>query len=108
MSVAAWSGSLLAWEQELAALKERISPVLGRAELRETAGIFLDGLLSGVERKTGWLLAEQAGLERPYRIQSLLGRSLWDADALRDRVRDYVIEALGDEDGSSLSTRPVS
>ena len=80
MSVAVWSGSLLAWERELAALKERLAPVFGRSEVRDTAGIFLDGLLSGVERKTGWLLAEQAGLERPYRIQSLLGRSIWDAD----------------------------
>jgi SRSO17 transposase len=99
MSVAVWSGSLVAWERELGALKERLAPVFGRSELRETAGVFLDGLLSGVERKTGWLLAEQAGLERPYRIQSLLGRGLWEADALRDRVRTYVIEALGDEDG---------
>jgi SRSO17 transposase len=99
MSVAVWSGSLVAWERELAALKGRIGPVFGRAETRATAAAFLDGLLSGVERKTGWLLAEQAGLERPYRMQSLLGRSRWDADALRDRVRDYVIEALGDRDG---------
>src|SRR3954451_20289922 len=75
MSVAVWSGSLVAWERELVALKERIGPVFGRAETRATAGAFLDGLLSGVARKTGWLLAEQAGLERPYRMQSLLGRS---------------------------------
>jgi SRSO17 transposase len=73
--------------------------VFGRAETRETAGAFLDGLLSGVTRKTGWLLAEQAGLERPYRMQSLLGRSRWDAEALRDHVRADVIEALGDGDG---------
>ena len=99
MSVAVWSGSLVAWERELVALKERIGPVFGRAETRATAGAFLDGLLSGVTRKTGWLLAEQAGLERPYRMQSLLGRSHWDADALRDRVRADVIEALGDRDG---------
>src|SRR5215207_9563790 len=99
MSVAVWSGSLVAWERELAALKARIGPVFGRAETRATAGAFLDGLLSGVTRKTGWLLAEQAGLERPYRMQSLLGRSRWDADALRDRVRADVIEALGDRDG---------
>src|SRR3982751_4996456 len=99
MSGAVWSGSLVAWERELAALKERIGPVFGRAETRETAGAFLDGLLSGVARKTGWLLAEQAGLERPYRMQSLLGRSRWDADGLRDRVRADVIEALGDRDG---------
>src|SRR3954453_20059839 len=99
MSVAVWSGSLVAWERELAALKERIGPVFGRAETRATAGAFLDGLVSGVARKTGWLLAEKAGLERPYRMQSLLGRSHWDADALRDRVRADVIEALGDRDG---------
>src|SRR5918993_3283722 len=82
MSVAVWSGSLVAWERELAALKERIGPVFGRAETRATAGAFLDGVLSGVGRKTGWLLAEQAGLERPYRMQSLLGRSRWDADGV--------------------------
>lgn len=99
MAVSAWSGSLLSWERDLAALKERIAPVFGRRELRETAGVFVDGLLSGVARKTGWLLAEQAGLARPYRIQSLLGRSRWDADALRDQVRAYVVEALGDADG---------
>jgi SRSO17 transposase len=44
-------------------------------------------------------MAEQSGAERPYRMQSLLGRSHWDADRLRDEVRDYVVEALGDEDG---------
>src|SRR3954469_17349703 len=75
MSVAVWSGSLVAWERELAALKERIGPVFGRAETRASAGAFLDGLLSGGARKTGWLLAEQAGLERAYRMQSLLGRT---------------------------------
>jgi SRSO17 transposase len=99
MSVSAWSGSLLAWERELSALKERLGPVFRRRELRETGGAFLDGLLSGIERKTGWLMAEQAGLERPYRMQSLLGRSHWDAEALRDAVRGYVVEALGDSDG---------
>lgn len=99
MSVAAWSGSLLGWERELAALKERLAPVLRRRELKETGGAFLDGLLSGIERKTGWLMAEQAGLERPYRMQSLLGRSSWSADELRDLVRSYVVDALGDADG---------
>ena len=99
MSVASWSGSLLAWEQELAALKARVGRVLRRRELRETGAAFLDGLLSGIERKTGWLMAEQSGAERPYRMQSLLGRSQWDADRLGDEVRDYVLESLGDDDG---------
>ena len=99
MSVASWSGSLLAWEQELAALKARVGRVLRRRELRETGADFIDGLLSGIERKTGWLMAEQSGADRPYRMQSLLGRSQWDADRLRDEVRNYVVEALGDVDG---------
>ena len=98
MSVASWSGSLLAWEQELAGLKVRVGRALGRRELRETAAAFID-VLSGIERKTGWLMAEQSGADRPYRMQSLLGRSHWDADRLRDEVRGYVIEALGDADG---------
>lgn len=99
MSVATWSGSLMAWERELSSLKERLAPAFRRRELKQTGGAFLDGLLSGIERKTGWLMAEQAGLERPYRMQSLLGRSSWSADELRDLVRGYVIEALGDADG---------
>src|ERR1700735_3169497 len=99
MSVAEWCGSLLEWERALAGLKERLFSVFGRAEWRGTASAFVDGLLSGVERKTGWLLAEQAGLDRPYRMQSLLGRSRWDADALRHLVRDEVIACLGDRSG---------
>jgi len=99
MSVASWSGSLIAWEQERSALKARVGKVLGRRELRETGASFLDGLLSGIERKTGWLMAEQSGAERPYRMQSLLGRSQWDADRLCDEVRGYVMEALAEADG---------
>src|SRR4051794_41511413 len=99
MAVALWAGSLLAWERELSTLKERVAGVLGRRELKETSGVFLDGLLPGIERKTGWLMAEQAGAERPYRMQSLLGRSRWDAEPLRDAVRAYAVEALADPDG---------
>jgi len=97
MAVAEWTGTLVDWETELAQLKRLIAPALGRAETRGTASAFIDGLLSSAERKTGWMLAEEAGLERPYRIQSLLGRSSWSADHLRDLVRAYVAEALGDE-----------
>ncbi len=99
MNVAAWSGSLLAWEQELSAWKARLAPVFRRREVKETGGAFLDGLLSGIARKTGWQMAEQAGLERPWRMQGLLGRSRWEADGLRDEVRAYVVEALGCADG---------
>jgi SRSO17 transposase len=99
MAVASWTGALIDWERELAGFKARLAPVFARRELRETFGLFVDGLLSGIGRKTGWLMAEQAGLERPYRMQSLLGRSRWDAEGLRDAVRAYVVQALGDAGG---------
>ena len=107
MSVAEWTGSLLAWEQELAGLKARLADAFGRVELRRSAGAFIDGALSGVARKTGWQLAEQAELDRPYRLQSLLGRSAWKADSLRDLVRAEVLTALGDAGGDRAPGRGV-
>ncbi len=96
MPVAVWSGSALAWEEELTGLKARLAPVFRRSDVAASAGAFIDGLLSGISRKTGWQMAEQAGLSRPYRMQSLLGRSSWDAEALRDRVRREAVASLGD------------
>jgi len=99
MAVADWTGTLIDWRAALDDLKVCLGPALGRAETRASAGAFIDGLLSGAERKTGWMLAEEAGLNRPFRIQSLLGRSAWSADALRMLVQDYAMTAVGDEDG---------
>ena len=99
MTVSEWSGTLIKWQTALDDLKAHLAPALGRAETRASGGAFIDGLLSGAERKTGWMLAEEAGLDRPYRIQSLLGRSKWSADSLRERVYSYVMAALGDRDG---------
>jgi hypothetical protein len=64
VGVAVWSGSLLHWERELSELKDRFAPVFNRSEVRQSAGAFIDGALSGIARKTGWQLAEQAGLDR--------------------------------------------
>jgi SRSO17 transposase len=99
MTVAEWTGALIEWEGELTAFKIGMGAVFPRQELRETFGLFIDGLLSGAERKTGWLMAEQAGLDRPYRIQSLLGRSRWSEDRLRDALRTYALDALSDPGG---------
>lgn len=99
MTVSDWAGSVLDWREALEGMRAFIGPAFKRSEQRASAGAFIDGLLSGVERKTGWMLAEEAGLARPYRIQSLLGRSSWSADTLCERVRSYAIEALGDPDG---------
>jgi hypothetical protein len=62
------------------------------------AGLFLEGLLGDQQRKTGWMRAEAAGDPGPWRQQAILGRGDWDADALRDIVRGYVIEHLADDD----------
>jgi SRSO17 transposase len=99
MTVSDWAGSVSDWREVLEGMRAFIAPAFKRSEQRASAGAFIDGLLSGVERKTGWMLAEEAGLERPYRIQSLLGRSSWSADTLCERVRSYAMEALGDPDG---------
>lgn len=99
MAVSDWAGVQLDWRDALEGLKTFIGPCFTRSEQRASAGTFIDGLLSGVERKTGWMLAEEAGLARPYRIQSLLGRSSWSADALCDRVRQYALDALEDPGG---------
>lgn len=99
MGVAGWSGSLLRWDRELTELKARLAPAFGRADVRQSAWAFVDGVLSGIARKTGWQLAEQAGLARPYRMQSVLGRSRWDVDALRDLIRTEVVACLGDGNG---------
>ena len=52
-----------------------------------------------MERKNGWQLAEQAGDATPYGVQRLLSTYIWDADLVRDDLRDYVVEHLGDADG---------
>lgn len=73
----------------------RIAGRLGRVEPRATARAYLLGLLSGVERKNCWKLAEQAGHARPGPMQRLLRNARWDTDAVRDKVRAYAVDHLG-------------
>ena len=63
-----------------------------------SATAFLDGLLGSERRKTGWMRAEAAGDAGPWRQQAVLGRSRWDAEALRDVVREYAAESLAAPD----------
>ena len=71
----------------------------GRVEPRQTAREFVAGLLSPVERKNCWWLAEQAGHEDPQAMQRLLRTAVWDADAVRDDVRGFVAAQLGGAGG---------
>jgi SRSO17 transposase len=87
------------WAAGLAGLHARIAPHFERAEPRADALVYLQGLLSSVERKNGWQLAEQAGRATPYRTQRLLAGAHWDVDRVRDDLRSYVLEHLDDPDG---------
>ena len=66
------------------------------------AGLFLDGLLSEEQRKTGWMRSEAAGDAGPWRQQELLGRDRWNADALRDVVGEYVVEVTASGTGEPV------
>jgi SRSO17 transposase len=91
------------WTEELEAVGDRLSVHFARSEVRQRAQDYLRGLLSEAERKNSWQLAEVAGNATPYGIQHLLGRASWDADALREDLREYVIEHLADA-GSVLES----
>lgn len=87
------------WVTDLGLLVERIGPHFARPETRQHALTYLQGLLSPIERKNSWQLAEASGNVTPYGVQHLLGRAVWDEDAVRDELRAYVVEHLGDPDG---------
>ena len=84
------------WASALRHVKQGIRPLFSQERVAASAGAFLDGLLGPEQRKTGWMRAEAAGDPGPWRQQAILGRARWDADALRDVVRDYVIETFAD------------
>jgi SRSO17 transposase len=87
------------WRAGLDALHARIAGRFRRAEVRERVGRYLAGLLDHVERKNGWQLAEHLGETGPQGVQRLLNAAHWDADAVRDDLRAYVVEHLGAPDG---------
>src|SRR6266852_5291616 len=84
------------WGQELERLHARIAPRFARPEPRCRALAYLHGIVSAIERKNGWQLAEHAGEARPDGMQRLLNSASWDADLVRDDLRAYILERLGD------------
>jgi SRSO17 transposase len=85
-----------AWAAGLQALHARIAGRFVRAEPRRRALAYLKGLLGNVARKNGWRLAEHAGERTPDGMQRLLATAGWDPDLVRDDLRAYVVEHLGD------------
>jgi SRSO17 transposase len=87
------------WILWMTDVERRMGPRFPRHDLRRRVRAYLRGLLSPVERKNGWQLAEVNGDSTPYGVQHLLGRARWDAEAVRDDLRPYVIEHLGAPQG---------
>jgi SRSO17 transposase len=86
------------WAKGLDEVMARLAPRFVRVEPRRRALVYLRGLLAPVGRKNGWQLAEAAGDRTPDGMQDFLSRMRWDADAVRDDLRAYVVEHLGDPD----------
>jgi SRSO17 transposase len=98
MSGVAIEDLLELWSAELRKAKARLGWLIDHPSVVASAAAFLDTLLGPERRKTGWMRAEAAGDAGPWRQQAVLGRSHWDADALRDVVRDYALETLAEGD----------
>src|SRR5919107_1850110 len=98
MSGASIEDKLELWAASLREVKARMRPLFTQERVAASAWSFLDGLLGSEARKTGWMRAEAAGDPGPWRQQAILGRGRWDADALRDIVREYALEHLAADD----------
>ena len=84
------------WSAAFTDVCQQISSCFERPGTRQHAQAYMRGLLSPVKRKNGWQLAEEAGESTPYAMQYLLDRAAWESDDLRDELRRYVSETLGD------------
>jgi SRSO17 transposase len=93
----AGSATISGWHEALEELHARVAHRFARSEIRERARRYLLGLLGRIERKNGWQLAEAIGEIDPQGVQRLLNAAKWDAGAVRDDLRGYVAEYLGDE-----------
>jgi SRSO17 transposase len=83
------------WVQALLCLHTRLALRFARPEPHRRVLAFLQGILSDISRKNGWQLAEHAGEVRPDGMQRLLSFAVWDTDGVRDDLRSYVLEQLG-------------
>ena len=84
------------WQAEFSAVLDRIAPRFARYEPLRHAGELMAGMVSGLDRKNCWTIAEHRGAVTADGLQHLLARASWDADDVRDDLRDYVVDAFGD------------
>src|SRR2546423_12914929 len=82
------------WPERLRDLHQQLRPHFARPEVFEHALQYLKAILSDIPRKNGWQIAEQARQARPYGMQRLLSRALWDEDGVRDDLRRLVCQTV--------------
>ncbi len=87
-------GEIGRWPLALRRLHQRLTPRFARPEPRRHALLYLQAIVSDIPRKNGWQIAEHAKQLRPYGMQRLLSRAVWDVDGVRDDLRTYVLEQL--------------
>src|SRR2546425_9382778 len=85
--IAGWAQTLHTWQQ-------RLAPYFARPEPRQHAWLYLQAVLSEIPRKNGWQIAEYARQARPYGMQRLLSRAVWDEEGVRDELRTFVYQTL--------------
>jgi SRSO17 transposase len=88
-----------AWAGEFSQVEALLAPRFRRSEPRARAAGYVQGLMSGLERKNGWTISEATGAPSPNSVQWLLTGADWDPDRLRDDLRSWVVDRLGDPDG---------
>jgi SRSO17 transposase len=93
------------WLMSLNQLHQRLRPHFARPEVRQHALLYLQAILSDIPRKNGWQIAEHARQARPYGMQRLLSRAVWDHDGVRDELRALVCQTLSPP-GSALDASP--
>ncbi len=83
------------WRRSLLQMHARLASYFARPEPYERLLRFVQAILSSVERKNGWQVAEHAREATPYGMQRLLSQAVWDTDGVRDEVRTFALEHLG-------------
>jgi SRSO17 transposase len=82
------------WPLALSQLHQRLAPYFARSEPRQHALLYLQAIMSEIKRKNSWQIAEHAKQTRPYGMQRLLSRAVWDQDGVRDEMRTFLLQCL--------------
>src|SRR2546426_8158208 len=99
--IAIWARALQRWQ-------ERLAPYFARPQPRRHALLYLQAILSDIPRKNGWQIAEHARQLRPYGMQRLLSRAVWDHDGVRDELRSFVGQTLNPASQASAPLEAAS